>query len=217
MGICGGSGSGKTTLAERIVARIRANRGHEAAATLSFDAYYHDQLHLPLAQRRAVNYDHPSSLDGDLLAAHLSDLRAGRDVAVPVYDFAGYRRTGELRLLPATDVVVVEGILLFSFPEVWDQLDYTVFRRCPESVRFDRRLRRDMVERGRTRESVLSQLTATVKPMHDQFVEPHAARAHAVTDHGDDLAVATARLADEILGRCPAPTGLDRVAAPVPA
>jgi uridine kinase len=204
-------------LADRIVDRIRARRGPEAAVTLSFDAYYHDQLHLPMAERRAVNYDHPDSLDGDLLIHHLRDLRAGRDVAVPVYDFAGYRRTGDLRALPASDVVVVEGILLFSFPGVWEQLDYSVFRRCPESVRFGRRMRRDMVERGRTRESVLSQLAASVKPMHDQFVEPFASRADAVTDHGDDLADATLRLADQILSRCPDTASVLGPGAPVPA
>jgi uridine kinase len=154
-----------------------------------------------MAERAAINYDHPSSLDGDLLANHLLDLRTGRDVAVPVYDFARYQRTGDLRVLPATDVVVVEGILLFAFPAIWEQLDFSVFRRCPEPVRFERRIQRDIVERGRSRDSVLAQLEATVGPMHDRFVEPFAEKAEAVTEHGDDLEETTARLAAEILDR----------------
>lgn len=199
MGICGGSGSGKTTLAARIVSRIRASRGFEAATVASFDAYYHDQVHLPLGERATVNYDHPDSLDAELLGRHLRELHAGNDVAVPVYDFESYTRTSELRLVPAADIVVVEGILLFSFEAVRSQLDFSVFRDCPESVRFERRIGRDMAERGRSRASILTQLAATVKPMHDRYVQPFLSRADYVTHHGEDLQDAGRQIADHVL------------------
>jgi uridine kinase len=173
-------------------------RGPGSATALSFDAYYRDHPELPLAERAGVNYDHPDSLDAELLVAHLRQLRIGRDVAVPIYDFATYSRSPNLRIVPATEVVVVEGILLFSFEEVADQLDYRVFRRCPEPVRFDRRVERDTKERGRSLPSIESQLAATVKPMHDLHVEPFADRAHLVTEHGQDLDAITALIVDQL-------------------
>lgn len=165
---------------------------------LSFDLYYHDQSHRPLAERAAVNYDHPDSLDVDLLAAHLQALRLGQEIAVPGYDFATYRRTDDVRLVEPGQLVVVEGILLFAFAPIWDLLDYRVFRNCPEDVRFARRLDRDTVERGRTAASVEAQVAATVKPMHDRFVQPHAARSDFVTEHGQDLSGAADRLVERL-------------------
>jgi len=154
---------------------------------ISFDSYYNDHGHLTSAEREVVNYDHPNSLDGDRLAADLSELRAGNDVAIPVYDFATHTRRPELHPVKAAEIIVVEGILLFAFEPVWRQLDFRVFRRCPETVRFRRRMKRDQTERGRSQASIEAQLQATVKPMHDRFVEPHAERADIVTEHGGDL------------------------------
>ena len=164
---------------------------------LSFDAYYRDQGHLEPADRAEVNYDHPDSLDADLLVAHLAQLQSGNEAAVPVYDFATHTRTDDLRIIEPADVVVIEGILLFAFAAVRHRLDFRVFRRCPEEVRFRRRLARDQNERGRTIASIGAQLQATVKPMHDRFVEPYASRAHYVTDHGDDLG----RIISEVIER----------------
>lgn len=204
VGICGGTGSGKTTLARLVAERFQQERGPEAAAMLSFDAYYRDQGHLSPEHRAAANYDHPDSLDGELLARDLRCLRAGDEAAIPVYDFATHTRTDDLRIIEPADIIVVEGILLFSFAAVRDQLDFRVFRQCPEPVRFERRLRRDQRERGRTEESVRAQLAATVKPMHDQFVEPFVAAAHFVTQHGEDLEAVTDTLVDQLRGLAPA-------------
>lgn len=171
---------------------------------LSFDAYYHDQSHLPMAERALVNYDHPDSLDVALMAGHLRALRAGEGIGVPGYDFATYRRTGDVELVEPADLVLVEGILLFAFADLWELLDYRVFRNCPEPVRFERRLTRDITERGRTVASVKAQLAASVKPMHDRYVQPHATAADFVTEHSDDLDDVTARLLAELRARATA-------------
>lgn len=166
---------------------------------VSFDSYYCDQGHLTPEDRALVNYDHPSSLDGELMVQHLNQLRAGHEAAIPVYDFATHTRSDDLRIVEPADVIVVEGILLFAFPEVLAELDLRVFRRCPEEVRFERRIYRDCRERGRTPESVWDQLRTTVKPMHDSFVEPHAADADVVTEHGEDLDGITESLTTHLL------------------
>ncbi len=201
VGVCGGSGSGKSTLAARVAQQWAADRPGDRAVVLSFDAYYHDQSHLPMAERALVNYDHPDSLDAGLMAAHLRALRAGRSVGVPGYDFATYRRTGDVDLVEPAELVLVEGILLFAFADLWELLDYRVFRNCPEPVRFERRLTRDTMERGRTVASVKAQLAASVKPMHDRYVQPHAPAADFVTEHGDDLDDVTTRLLAELGAR----------------
>ena len=182
IGVCGGSGSGKTTLARRLVDRL----GPDRAASLSFDAYYRDLSHLTTEERALVNFDHPDSLDVELLVAHLEAMKAGQEVAVPVYDFATHTRTDDLVMIRPTPVIVVEGILLFSFPELRELFALKVFRDCPERLRFDRRLARDVAERGRTPESVRAQFAATVAPMHDQFVQPYRDVAEIVSD-GDDM------------------------------
>lgn len=179
IGICGGSGSGKTTLAEDVAARFDA-------VLHPFDAYYRDHGHLTPAERAEVNYDHPDSLDVELFVEHLEMLRVGEEIAMPVYDFATHTRTNDLVMVTPTPVIVVEGILLFSFPELVELFALKVFRDCPESLRFDRRLARDVAERGRTPESVREQFAATVAPMHDQFVQPHRDLAEIVSD-GEDM------------------------------
>ncbi len=184
--------------------RFQNERGPAAATVISFDSYYRDQGHLSPADRATVNYDHPDSLDGSLLADDLRRLRSGQETAIPIYDFASHTRSDDLRIVDATDVVVVEGILLFSFADVRDQLDFRVFRQCPETVRFDRRRRRDQRDRGRTADSVEAQLVATVKPMHDRYVEPYAGEAHFVTQHGQDLDQITETLVDRLRQLAPA-------------
>ncbi len=201
VGICGGTGSGKTTLARLVVEQLRETMGSKSTSLLQFDAYYCDQGHLSSDERAQVNYDHPDSLDGPLLVEHLQKLRAGREVAVPVYDFATHTRTGDLHIVEPAEVIIVEGILLFAFEPVWEQLDYRVFRNCPEEVRFRRRTKRDHAERGRSLSSIAAQLQATVKPMHDRFVEPHADRADFVTNDGDDLTVITNQVVADVTSR----------------
>jgi uridine kinase len=193
VGICGGSGSGKTTLARLVAAELGASR-------IAFDTYYRDQSHLSIDERAQLNYDHPSSLDVELLATHLDDLSVGRPIEAPVYDFSTHSRTDRVEPVEARDVVIIEGILLLAFPEIATRLALRVFRDCPENVRFARRLRRDMVERGRTELSVYRQFEATVKPMHDQFVEPSRAEADIVTEFDEELYLAADRIIAAIAG-----------------
>ncbi len=139
---------------------------------MAFDTYYRDHGHLSPADRAVVNYDHPDSLDSELFLTHLDALKNGRPVDAPVYDFASHTRSGRVVRLDPRPIVVVEGILLFAFPAVADTFALRVFRDCAEDLRFRRRVRRDVAERGRTPESVSAQFAATVKPMHDRFVQP---------------------------------------------
>lgn len=185
-------------MANRVVDRLRATNGPMAATVLSFDAYYRNQDHLSAAQRAKVNYDHPDSLDAELLVSHLGQLSRGEEVAIPVYDFANHTRSPDIRIVEPTQVIIVEGILLLAFAIVCDQLDYRVFRHCPEAIRFERRMRRDRTERGRTQASVEAQLRTTVKPMHDRFVEPYASRADFVTHHDQQLEAVTDDLVDKL-------------------
>ncbi len=186
-------------MADRIATRLRQSRGANAASVLSFDAYYHDQVDLTVEQRANVNYDHPDSLDHELLVEHLHALASNQSVAVPVYDFTSHCRSTDIHIVEPSEVVVVEGILLFAFEAVRRELDLLVFRRCPEDVRFSRRIKRDIAERGRSLDSIEAQLSATVKPMHDQFVEPFASEADYITEHGQDLALVTAEVVDMVV------------------
>lgn len=187
-------------MADRLVDRLTNERGSTAASVLSFDSYYHDHLSMPVEERAKVNYDHPDALDGQLLVEHLELLKDGRPVAVPIYDFTSHCRSDDLHVVEPTEVVIVEGVLLFAFPEVRDRLDFRVFRRCPEAVRFSRRAKRDVAERGRSLASIQTQLMATVKPMHDAYVEPYAEQADYVTDHGDGLKRALTEISTVVSG-----------------
>ena len=196
IGVCGGSGSGKTTLANRLVAAL----GSSAAACISFDSYYHDYSGLSVDERAGVNFDHPDSLDVDLLVEHLQTLRAGREIAVPVYDFANHTRSGDLELVAPSRFVIIEGILLFAFARIRRELDFLIFRDCEEPVRAQRRFRRDVSQRGHTPESVRSQWESTVQPMHEIYVAPFARHADLVTTHGEDLDEVVARIAESLQG-----------------
>jgi uridine kinase len=194
IGICGGSGSGKTRLATELAERL----GPERVSILPFDAYYKDLRHLSLEDRATVNFDHPDSLDADLFASHLEGLSQGLDVCVPVYDFNRHQRADDLTILPAREIVIAEGILLFAFPELLERFDLRVFRSAPADLRLSRRLERDVAERGRSPESVRAQFDESVGPMHDQFVDPSAAQAHRVVDHSEELDTVVAELAESV-------------------
>lgn len=188
--VCGGSCSGKSTLAATVLRSL----GPEIACLLQFDAYYHDQSHLAPAERAEVNYDHPDSLDVDLFATHLELLADGIPVDCPVYDFATHTRLGETRRIDPAPVVVVDGILLLADHRLVPQFDMRIFRECPEDVRLDRRIERDVLQRGRTEASVRRQFATTVKPMHDRFVAPSAAHADVIFEHAKIEVQAAAEL-----------------------
>ncbi|MBM3973567.1 MAG: uridine kinase [Planctomycetes bacterium] len=178
IGIAGGSGSGKTSLARTLVEML----GPRRCAWLDHDSYYRDLAHLTPTERAAINFDHPDSLDNALLAGHVRELRAGRAVERPCYDFATHSRTATTLHIDSRPLVVCEGILLLAVPEFADSFDLRVFIDTPADVRILRRLQRDIVERGRTVESVARQYIETVRPMHERFVEPARATADLVLD-----------------------------------
>ncbi|MFO7634967.1 MAG: uridine kinase, partial [Caldilinea sp.] len=168
VGVAGGTASGKTTVSRRIWEAV----GRERIAYIQHDNYYKDQSHLSPEERALTNYDHPDSLESSLMVSHLRELRAGRPVDIPMYDFSIHNRSKEtLRVNPAK-VILVEGILIFVEPALRDLMDMCIFVDTDADIRFIRRLRRDMVERGRSLDSVVKQYLATVRPMHMEFVEP---------------------------------------------
>ena len=175
-GICGGSSAGKTTLTRHLLERL----DERDVSVLAFDAYYRDLSHLPFTERRRRNFDHPDSLDSDLFLQHLDALRRGIDVDVPVYDFSTHTLTGRFERVEAAPLLLVEGILLLAFEEVLARLDYSIFMDVPEDVRLQRRIHRDVTERGRPEDHVRRQFSATVAPMHDAFVQPSRHRADRI-------------------------------------
>ncbi len=180
IGIAGGSGSGKTTVAQAILQRVGADR----IAFLQHDAYYKDLSNLPPTQRAEVNFDHPNSLDTDLLIQHILALRAGKAVEVPIYDFSKDRRTDRTFTVKPQRVIVVEGILIFAEAALRKLFDVKIFVDTDADLRFIRRLQRDISERGRTPESVIQQYQSTVRPMHLEFVEPSKRYADVIIPEG---------------------------------
>lgn len=176
LGIAGGTGSGKTTAVRRLLDRLAP----ENVALLEQDAYYRDTAPLPLEERSRLNYDHPASIDTELLVRHIHALREGRPVSRPCYNFAQHIRSPEVRIVEPRDWILVEGILLFADPELRDSFDLRVFIETDPDIRLARRIRRDLTERGRSLESILVQWEATVRPMHQAFVEPSKQFAHLV-------------------------------------
>jgi len=171
IGVSGGSGSGKTTFARILHERICAKLGSSTCAILSQDSYYIDQS-ANFKGDGSINFDHPFSIDFPLLAQHLRELKKGNSVHVPIYDFVTHTRSKEQTPFAALPVVIVDGMLILSQEVIRPLLDYSIFIDAPENVRFDRRLHRDVRDRGRTPEGVRIQFAAQVKPMHDEFIEP---------------------------------------------
>lgn len=180
IGIAGGSGSGKTTLAQAILEHI----GREKIAFLPHDAYYYNQDHMPFEERIKVNYDHPDSLETDLLIAHIKALKAGKSVQMPVYDFTIHSRIPDTRLVEPRSIILVEGILIFYEKELRKYFDVKLFIDADPDIRFIRRLTRDISERGRTVESVTHQYLATVRPMYLEFVESSKRYADIIIPEG---------------------------------
>lgn len=180
IGIAGGTGSGKTTVANVILERV----GAQNIAFLAHDSYYRDLKDLPRAQRDLVNFDHPDSLETDLLVVQLGILRRWEAVDVPVYDFTIHSRTSQTRHLEPQPVILVEGILVFAEPELRGLFDVKIYVDTDPDVRFIRRLKRDLVERGRTVDSVIQQYETSVRPMHLEFVEPSKRYADVIIPEG---------------------------------
>jgi uridine kinase len=180
IGICGGTGSGKTTVANSILESVNASE----VAFIQQDSYYRNLKDLPLDYRQAVNFDHPDALDNDLLVHHVKKLKAGGAVELPLYDFKTHTRLNETVLIEPKPIVIIEGILIFVDPRLLEQMDIKVFVDTPDDIRFIRRLRRDIAERGRTVDSVIEQYLATVRPMHMQFVEPSKRYADVIIPEG---------------------------------
>ncbi|NOZ00879.1 MAG: uridine kinase [Deltaproteobacteria bacterium] len=173
IGLAGGTGCGKTTVADMIAQEL----GPDNVVLVRQDSYYGDLGHLPLKERRKVNFDHPNALDVDLMASHVRDLKAGMAVDVPVYDFTTHTRTDRTRRVEPKGALIVEGILVLDLKEVRDLMDVKIYIDTDDDIRFIRRLRRDILERGRDLDSVITQYLETVRPMHLEFVE--RSRRHA--------------------------------------
>lgn len=180
IGIAGGTGSGKTTVANVILKRV----GKDHIAYLPHDAYYRELGDLPPEQKAAVNFDHPNSLESELMIAHIKQLKDGRSIELPIYDFSTHSRTGKTIRVEPHRVIVVEGILIFAEPGLRDLFDVKIFVDTDPDIRFIRRLTRDITERGRTTEKVIHQYLTTVRPMHLEFVEPSKRYAHVIIPEG---------------------------------
>ncbi len=180
VGIAGGSGSGKTTVVHRILDRV----GWDRIAYLPHDAYYKDASHLPWKERIHLNYDHPNSLDNDLLIQHIEKLLRGEAVDIPIYDFSTHTRKAETRRILPSPVILVEGILVFVDPRLRELMDIKIYVDTASDIRFIRRLLRDIKERGRSVDSVVEQYQATVRPMHLKFVEPSKQFADIIIPEG---------------------------------
>jgi uridine kinase len=186
IGVAGGTGSGKTTVANAIVRRV----GEDRIAVLSHDWYYRDWVDLPKDVLDHKNFDHPDSLETDLLVRHLRALKQGASVEVPVYDFKTHRRTDEVRRIEPHKVILVDGILIFAEPELRKLFDIKLFVDTDSDIRFIRRIRRDIHDRGRTFDSVVEQYETTVRPMHLEFVEPSKRYADLIIPEGGENTVA---------------------------
>jgi uridine kinase len=197
IGISGGTGSGKTTIANRILESVSASE----VVFLQQDSYYRNINDLPLDYRNIANFDHPDALDNDLLVNHVRRLKAGESVELPLYDFKTSTRLNESRHVEPKPIVIVEGILIFVDPRLLEQMDIKVFVDTPDDIRFIRRLRRDLAERGRTVESVIEQYIGTVRPMHMQFVEPSKRHADVIIPEGGHNLVSIDLLSGKIRER----------------
>lgn len=185
IGIAGGSGSGKTTLMKNITDKFNAD-----IAVLSHDNYYRAHDELPYEQRSKLNYDHPDAFETDMMIAHLKQLKEGKAIACPTYDYTVHNRAEQTITVEPRPVIIVEGILIFQNIELCEQMDIKIYVDTDADVRLIRRIKRDVAKRGRSLESVLSQYLATVKPMHEMFVEPSKKNADVIVVGGGKNLVA---------------------------
>jgi uridine kinase len=197
LGVAGGSGSGKTTFATRLTALL----GESQSVSIGQDNYYIDQSAIFKGDGENVNFDHPDSLDFPLLADHLSALKLGRTVEIPIYDFASHKRLKQTLPIRPHPIVLVDGILILTQPSIRAVLDASVFIDTPEEIRFARRIHRDVIERGRSREGIQKQIERQVKPMHDRFVEPSKTYATECISGTEDFTPHLKRWADRLLQR----------------
>lgn len=197
IGIAGGSGSGKSTVARRIAASLDA----PSVAFIDMDAYYKNFAHLPIEERRRVNWDHPDAFDWELLIEQLERLRRGFSIDKPIYDFVTQTRSEKTEQVAAAPVIVIDGILLFSDARVRDLCEVKVFVDADADVRLIRRIRRDLAERGRSLDKILDQYLSTVQPMHLQFVEPSKRYADVIVPRGGHNEVAIQMLIAKIRRR----------------
>jgi uridine kinase len=180
IGICGGTGSGKSTVAQKVLDSVDQNH----VAVLHHDSYYRNLGDMPIELRHNINFDHPESLDNDLFINHIEALRAGESIEEPIYDFTRHARELRTLKIDPKPVILVEGILIFENPKLRSLMDIKIFVDTASDLRFIRRLERDVRERGRTSESVVKQYLSTVRPMHDQFVEPSKRYADVIIPEG---------------------------------
>ncbi len=197
IGITGGTGSGKTTVVEKIISLLPEGE----VSLLSQDNYYKDNSHLNIEERNQINYDHPDSIDFDLMLKHLTSLKDGKSVNQPVYSYVEHNRLKETRLTQATKVVIVEGILIFNMAELRNLCDVKVFVDTPDDERLLRRVRRDLSERGRDIEEILKRYEETLRPMHLQFIEPTKRYADIIIPEGGHNDVAIRVIANMIRER----------------
>ena len=195
IGIAGGSGSGKSTVARNVAELLTTT----SVAFIDMDAYYHGAAHLPMEERRRINFDHPNAIDWELLVAQITALASGNAIAKPEYDFAGHTRSATTTHVPAADVVVVDGILVLADPRLRALFDVKVFVEVDADIRLIRRLRRDIVERGRPLEEILDQYLGTVRPMHLEFVEPSKRWADILIPEGGNNEVALDMVISKLL------------------
>ncbi len=193
-GVAGGTASGKTTVARKVLAAV----GAEQVAYLPHDAYYKDRSDLPFAERSKLNYDHPKSLETKLLVKHIKLLLAGQGVHVPVYDFTTHLRTEETVFVEPSPIILVDGILIFTKRRLRELMDIKIFVDTADDIRFIRRMKRDMEERGRSLDSVIMQYLTTVRPMHMKFVEPSKQFADIIIPHGGENEVAMAMVVSRL-------------------
>ena len=186
IGIAGGSGSGKTLVARTIVREL----GSDRVVIIDQDSYYRNLEDIPMRDRESRNFDHPDAFDNDLLLAHIRELLAGRPIEQPIYDYAEHRRLRETRHVGEHLVIVLEGILIFGDQALRSLMDIKLFIDADADVRFIRRLRRDLIERGRSVDSIIRQYEESVRPMHEQFVEPAKRYADVIIPEGGHNAVA---------------------------
>ncbi len=194
IGIAGGSGSGKTTLANKLIKCF----GSDEVSILRHDNYYKRHDELPYEERTKLNYDHPDSFDTALLCEHIRKLKEGKTIEMPVYDYSQHNRSDQVIVVKPAPVIILEGIMIFADPELCRLLDIKVFVDTDADVRILRRILRDVKERGRSLDSVIDQYLTTVKPMHEQFVDPSKRKADIIIPEGGENQVALDMLIQRI-------------------